>query len=417
MRRPAAILLIVLTLASLASGLPAQVADGAPSYRSWLETAVLAGRDLIAVGKLEKFSELPNGERIARIALDRVIRGEETQHVLVVGASEAYRQNSDRRRLLFLDRPGGRSFHSIVDFVDLEGEEGGRRLEAVRTLLAVGDLVLERERVAALRRFVLDAVGNDSAWVRRVAAREFDGLRRHAPSTFQTTDVGRLRAMPIADLPETERRMFRRGLIALEQTLAIDWVRRGLDFPDEEKRASFLRDLAAYESGTDVAARLRFLDLAAGRFGGAVGPLLARGLTDRQPEIRGRCVHLLGELESGSGVAGLLELLGRSEDRELHPSAVEALEKIAPLEAVPTLLRLVERSDTRHAALRALAAVNSGEARLFLEDLRKSLDADPEAAEEDRARLVHLLSASFRRELAQAREERRQRWPVARGGN
>lgn len=392
----------------VAAPLEAQIRERGP-YRLWIQEAVLDGRALVAVGRIDRSQRLPNGETVDRMALAEVLSGPKRKSCSVLAGTDAFRGRGLDDQIVFLDRRPGGTLFRFVDAVAADGDEGQRRITALRALLEASAHSREKARMAAALDFVVKGRANASGWVRRVVVREFDRLSRRGPDLFGLDAIESLRQMTTADLPGAERRLFRDALQRIERRAGIDWTRSPLAFRDPARRASFMKELAAFRSGGDVTVRKTFLDRAGRRFGGLMAPLLVTGLTDVQAEVRLHCVHLLGELEASGGTKALLRVAAEK-GHPLREESLKALEKIAPLDAVPTLLRLCADESCRDAAWRILAAINTGEARLFLEDTQRALARDTAEGDEKRKRLVHLLSPAFQSEIARARDERRRRW-------
>jgi hypothetical protein len=404
------LILGLLLVASAILAIPNSLLAQRSSYRLWLQEAVLDGRALIVVGRIDKSRRLPNGETVDRIGVARVLRGPKSDSVSVIGGTARFRERAGDDQILFLDRGKGGSLYRFVDAVAAEGEEGRHRIQAMQEILKAAAKPLAQMRMKEALSFINAGVSSPSAWVRRIVVREADRLSRRAPDLFDLAAIGGLRRLVAADLPQEERQLLRRARQRIERYAAIDWTRSPRVFADPAKRDSFLRDLEAFQKSTDVASRREFLDRAAKRFGAVMTPLLVKLLRDREAQIRDHAVFLLGELEAAAGADDLIAIVRQDADPKLRDRALAALEKIAPLDALPELLRLAFSEATREGAWRALAAINSGEARLFLKDTLLALEKDADADAEMLGRLRHLLSSEFRKEVAQAREARRKRW-------
>ncbi len=396
---------LLLIIGLLGVALPAQ-----EPYRPWLDEALLSRAAEIGVGRIVAQSTLPTRDRLLTFEISRKLKGAPADRVLVVGAGREILAFSELPKLLFLEARGDGYFQALIDFVDLP-EKGGRErvdfLAGFLKLLAADDSVALERRV---KRLALDHLPTDNIWIKRIVVRELRALASARPGIFDAQELIDLRDRDSSDLPPREQAILRETLQLIEEGKALAWTRGNLAFPDDETRRSFMADLARFERGGDIGDRLGFLDDAAEVFKLRFAPYLARCLDDPAPEVRRHAAHLLGELESGAGLARLEELALRSDDMETRRAAVVAIGKIAPMRSVPLLLRILDTVELQRDALVALVAINTAEAALAVKDFDERLRKRPGADPELRRFVTRVRGEDFGKKLAAERAARRKRW-------
>ena len=395
----------------IASSMPIDAQVNGDEYRPWLWKALLGRSKSIVLSRIDRVSALPNRARLVRLKVSRVLAGQERDKVVILGFPPALLRDRETAKIVFLAPTRNGAMRDVVDFVDLPATDAARRVEFLERMIAVAARRGDRERRQGVKELILGGVETPSPWVRRILVRELELLARRDARSFDATTLIRLGRMPSKDLPSADRRRLRHAIQLIEEANAVLWTHKLLLFKDDAAKASFLRDLTAFQTGDDPERRKRFLDAAAKSFGRRLAPLLVRVLDDREPRLQIHAAWLLGEVESGAGNEKLIVLARESENRELKRASIVALAKIAPPRAIEELKALVQRTEVAPLALRALAAINTGETALFLADYEATLEKDPRASPDLIRLIARLRGTEFQRELAEERSARQKIYP------
>lgn len=381
-------------------------------YRPWMQSAILGRCDSVVEAHVSKVSRLPAGGRLVRLTVGQVLSGSEPSSVLVMESSRRISVFRDLGKIVFLKKRPESSIRIAVDWVDLPKKDGLSRVELVSRIIAICGIGKPSLRASAMRGLVLNHLQSAHSWVRTTVIREFAELTRFHPEIFDSTAIIRLHGISRAGFGKDDERLFRGALGRVEISNAVGWTSERLVFPDSAAREKYLRQLARFEKSDDAQLRRKFLDSTLALYGRRVVPLFARFLGDHQEAIRRHCAVMLGELEAGAARKELSRRAMEDSSIDVRREALRALGKIGSVESVKILMEIAGRGKGRlcKEALTALAAINTGEAMLFLRDLARELKEDPESPAEIRWHLTYLLSPEFPKDRAAQSQKRRRKY-------
>jgi len=363
------------------------------------------------VARLIHVRRLANAERILRFKVEQQLLGREPDEILVIGAQDrvvAFRQLA---KILFLKKTQHGSMRVIVDHVDLPSEDGKKRVAFLKRMVTLFSIRGSLRRLDGMVQLVKDYVNIASPWVRSILARELKLIADYRPRSIDAADFAVVQKMKFRDLGITEQRAFRNAILEFEESNALEWIQGKLSFPTQAARQSFLKAYGRFQKAQEPTEdRLRFLDDMIRVFGRKSSSVLAKVLLDKDEAVRHRAIFFLGELESESGISTMLTMLGPTSSTRQKTAILQALAKMAPSKAVGTLLKLVESPTLKFEVLTTLAAINTGEAALYLKDRHEFLSRESEEFVDEKLLLTRLLGKKHQRRLGKDRELRRKKY-------
>ncbi len=373
-------------------------------YRPWFDEAALSTCRSLVVAHVTRVNRIADGQRLIRFAVDRVLRGKEGATILVLSSDERLVAWSDLQKLLFLVPSRKGSMRLVVDHVDLPKADARERIRFLEALVPISDIVGPTRQAAALKGVLRAFRASSSPWVRRILVEETRRLAERRPETITAADLTWLETFSLRGLPAESRAAFSSALVDFKEVNALRWTEADLVFPDAASKRSFLSAYARFQDlATPEAARLEFLKSAVRVFGEKVGPILVRALEDPSGPVRGLALEGLRKMRFQPGWREILRLARHGTSVEERTAALKTLVFTAPLQAGADVIMLAKKGVTtpeeERAVLEVLAAINSGETSLFLEDLRKRWSRDPAKNKDRLAHLEYVRSDAFRRTL------------------
>lgn len=398
----------LLALILCVSQLSAQVQQQAAG--TWLGEALTRKADAILLARFKSSTVLPQGDRLVRFDVVRVLKGSDDRSVLVHANDERLLANSKMSKLLFLKRSSRGALRSLVDVVDCPSSEVSVRTDLVNRLIQLDEMKNRNAQSFAIRELVLSAQPSNSAWVRTILCREFEKLCATSPEVFSTRDLLQLLKFGKRGLGSADQIRLRRAIHLVEKANALGWTTARLVFPNAATRRLFLEEHVRYQRTSDPKVRRQFLTQTCRAFGVTAAPILADAMAGSDLATVGVAIHLAGEIEAGACVEELRRLLGGRIAVELREKVIEALGKIGDAGCVEALGELITDQQLGDATRLALARINTGDASLMLKDLLTKRRATGNLDDPIWVQLRYLSSQEFRRDEQRRILATRKRW-------
>ncbi len=402
----------VVCIALLVPGAPPSIGQTRHSrvYRPWFDEVALSSCRSLIVGHVTRVNRIADGQRLIRFAVDQVLRGKEGDHVLVISSDEGLVAWPDLQKLLFLVPSRKGTMRLVVDHVDLPKADAGERIRFLRALVSVSSIVGPSRQANAVKVLLRTYGESPSVWVRRILVEEARRLAQRRPETVTAADLAWLGSFSLLGLEPDMRAAFSSALVDFKEANALRWTEADLVFPDAASKKSFLASYARFQNpATPETVRLEFLESAIKVFGEKACPILVRSLEDPSSAVRKRALALIKKTRYQPAWREILRLVRRSRSADERVEALRTLMFAVPFQAAEEVITLAKNGmktpEEERAVLEVLAAINSGEASLFLEDLRKRWRREPTKNKDRLAHLEYIRSDAFRRKLLRARRD------------
>ncbi|MCA9321805.1 MAG: hypothetical protein KDB53_13770, partial [Planctomycetes bacterium] len=245
------------------------------TYRPWFDEVVLGNCRSLVVARVKNVDVLPNHQRLVRFTVDRVLRGDESDEILVLGADDRLIAFRDLQKLLFLEPTRHGSMRLVQDHVDLPKDEARERVDFVTAMVAVCDQVGSLRREAAAKTLLSTWIEAKSPWVRRVLVEEIDQLSRWRPASIDVALFGKIEKISQEGFEDETRRRLRSVMQGLEAKASVAWTHDELAFPDDASRQRFLELYTSFQRGVlSPEQSLKFLTQTLKSYGRRAAPIL-----------------------------------------------------------------------------------------------------------------------------------------------
>ncbi|HGY91923.1 MAG TPA: hypothetical protein ENK43_12200 [Planctomycetes bacterium] len=373
-------------------------------YRPWFDEVALSSCHSLVVAHITRVNRIADGQRLIRFAVDEVLRGKESDRILVLSSDEGLVAWPDLQKILFLVPSRKGLMRLVVDHVDLPQADAAERIRFLRALVPVSSIIGPGRQAMFVKNLLRTYRNSSSPWVRRILVEEARRLAERRPETVTARDLEWLTSFSLQGLTSDMRTVFNEALVDFKEANALRWTEADLVFPDAASKKSFLASYARFQDvSTPEAVRLEFLESAIKIFGEKACPILVRSLRDPSAAVRKRALALIRKTRYQPGWREILRLVRRSRSADERIQALRTLMFAVPLQAASAVIKLAKNGmktpEEDRAVLEVLAAINSGEASLFLEDLEKRWRREPAKNKGRLAHLEYIRSDAFRRKL------------------